>query len=187
VNLLALAATVMILAQLGCKEFPNRGTSSASLKLSSPGWSDGDEMPPKFTCDRENISPTLAWSSPPPETQSFVLTFSDPHLLVGSFSHWVLYDLPSGTRQLAEAVPQEKQLSSGAHQGQNDVGHIGYFGPCPYFGSKGRYVFQLYALDVVLNLPAGVTQGEVEAAMEGHILARGSLEALYSRPTKKAS
>jgi Raf kinase inhibitor-like YbhB/YbcL family protein len=106
---------------------------------------------------------------------------------VGTFSHWVIYDLPSGTRQLAEAVPEEKQLPSGAHQGQNDVGHIGYYGPCPFFGSKGRYVFRLYALDVVLNLPPGATQGEVEAAMQGHILAKGSLEALYSRPAKKSS
>ncbi len=118
---------------------------------------------------------------------SFVLTFSDPRPLVGTFSHWVLYDLPSGTRQLAEAVPQDKQLPSGAQQGQNDVGHIGYYGPCPFFGSSGRYLFQLYALDVLLNLPPGATQGEVEAAMRGHILARGSLEALYSRPAKKSS
>jgi Raf kinase inhibitor-like YbhB/YbcL family protein len=113
-----------------------------------------------------------------------VLTFSDPHPLVGSFSHWVLYDLPSGTRQLAEAIPQEKRLPSGAQQGQNDVGHIGYYGPCPYFGSGGRYIFRLYALDVVLNLPPGATQEEVEAAMRGHILATGSLLALYSRPAK---
>jgi Raf kinase inhibitor-like YbhB/YbcL family protein len=184
VNLKAFAATVMILAQLGCKESSILGKSRRSLQLSAPGWSSGNEMPQKFTCDRDNVSPTLAWSLPPPETQSFVLTFSDPHPLVGSFSHWVLYDLPSGTRRLAEAVPQEKQLPGGAHQGQNDVGHIGYFGPCPAFGSSGRYVFQLYALDVPLNLPPGATQRQVEEAMQGHILARGSLQTVYSRPSK---
>ncbi len=75
-------------------------------------------------------------------------------------------------------------MPSGAQQGQNDVGHIGYYGPCPFFGSRGRYIFRLYALDVVLNLPPGATQGEVEAAMRGHILATGSLQALYSRPAK---
>jgi Raf kinase inhibitor-like YbhB/YbcL family protein len=183
----AFAATVMILAPLGCKESAILGRSPASLHLSTPGWSNGDEMPQKFTCDRENISPSLSWGSPPPKTQSFVLTFSDPHPLVGTFSHWVIYDLPSGTRQLAEAVPEEKRLPGGAQQGQNDLGHIGYYGPCPSFGSSGRYFFQLYALDVVLHLPPGATQGEVEAAMRGHVLARGSLEALYSRPAKKSS
>jgi Raf kinase inhibitor-like YbhB/YbcL family protein len=183
-NLLAFAATVVILAQLGCKEFSVPGRSLPSLQLSTPGWSS-DEIPQKFTCDRENISPTLSWSLPPPKTQSFVLTFSGPHPLVGSFSHWVLYDLPSGTRRLAEAIPQEKQLPGGAHQGQNDVGHIGYFGPCPSFGSSGRYVFQLYALDVLLNLAPGATQGQVEAAIRGHILARGSLLTSYSRSAKK--
>jgi Raf kinase inhibitor-like YbhB/YbcL family protein len=185
VNLLAFAATVMILAPLGCKESPILGRSFPSLQLSTPGWSSGGQMPQKFTCDRDNISPTLSWSLPPPETRSFVLTFSDPHPLIGSFSHWVLYDLPSGTRRLAEAIPQEKQLPGGAHQGQNDVGHIGYYGPCPFFGSSGRYVFKLYALDVVLNLPPGATQAEVEGAMRGHILARGSLQTFYSRPAKK--
>ncbi len=183
----AFAVTVMILAQLGCKQSHILGVSPAPLQLRTPGWSSGDEMPQKFTCDRENVSPTLSWNSPPPETQSFVLTFSDPHPLVGSFSHWVLYDLPSGTRQLAEAIPQEKQLPGGAHQGVNDVGHIGYYGPCPFFGSSGRYFFRLYALDVVLHLPPGATQGEVEAAMRGHVLARGSLKAVYSRPAKKSS
>jgi Raf kinase inhibitor-like YbhB/YbcL family protein len=184
VNLLAFAATVMILAPLGCKQSAILGKPRPSLQLSSPSWSNGEEIPQKFTCDRENVSPTLSWSLPPRETQSFVLTFSDPHPLVGSFSHWVLYDLPSGTRQLAEAIPQEKRLPSGAQQGQNDVGHIGYYGPCPFFGSGGRYIFRLYALDVVLNLPPGATQEEVEAAMRGHILATGSLLALYSRPAK---
>jgi Raf kinase inhibitor-like YbhB/YbcL family protein len=184
VNLLAFTATVMILAQLGCKEAPILGKSLPSLQLSSPTWSNGNEIPQRFTCDRENVSPTLSWSSPPPETQSFVLTFSDPHPLVGSFSHWVLYDVPPGTRRLAEDIPQEKRLPDGAQQGQNDVGHIGYYGPCPFFGSSGRYVFQLYALDVVLHLHPGATQGEVEAAMRGHVLATGSLLALYSRPAK---
>jgi Raf kinase inhibitor-like YbhB/YbcL family protein len=136
----------------------------------------------RFTCDRDNISPTLSWSSPPAKTQSFVVTFSDPHWLVGSFSHWVLYDLPAEARQLPEALSEQEQLPSGARQGQNDLGHIGYYGPCPSFGSRHRYVFRLYALDSKLNLPPGATQSRVEAAMRGHILATGALVAPYGRP-----
>jgi Raf kinase inhibitor-like YbhB/YbcL family protein len=181
VKLLAVAATAVILAQLGCKGSSVLGTH-ASLSLSSPSWSDGHEIPQKFTCDRENVSPALSWSSPPSQTQSLVLIFSDPYWLVGSFSHWILYNLPSKTRQLPEAVPQQTQLPGGGQQGQNDVGHIGYYGPCPGFGSSHRYVFQLYALDSQLKLPASPTQGQVEVAMRGHILAKGSLIAPYSRP-----
>jgi Raf kinase inhibitor-like YbhB/YbcL family protein len=140
-------------------------------------------MPVRFTCDRENVSPALSWSLPPPRTQSLVLTFSDPHSWpTGPFSHWVLYDLPPGTRRLPEAVAEQEQLPGGARQGQNDFGHIGYFGPCPAFGSSHRYVFRLYALDSKLNLPSGATQSRVEAEMQGHILARGTLIAPYGRP-----
>jgi Raf kinase inhibitor-like YbhB/YbcL family protein len=124
----------------------------------------------------------LSWSSPPPNTRSFVLTFSNPHFLIGPFSHWVIYDLPSQTRQLPEAVTQHRLVPSGARQGQNDLGHIGYYGPCPAFGSSQRYIFNLYALDSELNLPPGATQGQVEQAMQGHVLAIGSLVAPYHRP-----
>jgi Raf kinase inhibitor-like YbhB/YbcL family protein len=172
----------MISAQLGCKGSSILGSASVSLELSSPGWSNGAKVPARYTCDRENVSPALSWSSPPPKTQSLVLTFSDPYRLIGSFSHWVLYDLPPGMRQLPEAIPELKQLPSGARQGQNDLGHIGYYGPCPAFGSSHRYVFRLYALDSKLNLPPGATQSRVEAAMRGHILAKGTLIAPYGRP-----
>jgi Raf kinase inhibitor-like YbhB/YbcL family protein len=182
VNLLVFATTAVIFAQLGCRQFSTLGRSRTTLRLNSPSWSAGEEMPQKFTCDRENVSPTLSWSSPPPNTRSFVLTFSSPHFLVGRFSHWVLYDLPSKTRLLPEAITQQKLPASGARLGQNDLGRIGYYGPCPGFGSSQRYIFHLYALDSELNLPSGETQEQVEAAMRGHILAIGSLSAPYHRP-----
>lgn len=182
VSLLALAATALILTQFGCKGSSVLGTRSSQLELNSPNWSDGSEIPAKFTCDGDNVSPTLWWSSPPPRTQSLVLTFSDPYWLVGPFSHWVLYDLSPRTRQLPEGVSQRKQLPGNARQGQNDFGRNGYSGPCPNFGSSNRYVFRLYALDAKLNLPPGASQEKVEQTMRGHILAKGLLIAPYSRP-----
>jgi Raf kinase inhibitor-like YbhB/YbcL family protein len=181
-KLLALAATVAVLAQLGCQGSQSTlGRARRSLTLASPAWSSGAEMPLRFTCDRENISPTLSWSAPPPKTQGFVLTLSDPYWLTGSFSHWMLYDLAPETRQLSEAIPRQQQLPDGARQGQNDLGRIGYDGPCPAFGSSRRYVFHLYAIDFKLNLPPGAPHAQVERALAGHILAEGSLIAPYER------
>jgi hypothetical protein len=138
-------------------------------------------MPKKFTCDRENVSPALSWSSAPPNTRSFVLTFSSAHPLMGHFAHWVIYDLPVKTRLLPEAITEQVLQGSGARLGRNDLGRIGYYGPCPDLGSNQRYIFQLYALDSDLKLPSGATQAQIEAAMQGHILGVGSLSASYHR------
>jgi Raf kinase inhibitor-like YbhB/YbcL family protein len=91
----------------------------------------------------------------------------------------VLYDLPAEARELPEALPKQGQLANGARQGRNSFGWIGYAGPCPPGKSAHHYVFTLYALDAKLNLPAGATRKQVEAAMLSHILARGELIALY--------
>jgi hypothetical protein len=93
----------------------------------------------------------------------------------------VLYNLPAGTRAIPEGLPALGQLPDGALQGRNDFGEIGYGGPCPPPGSPHHYVFTLYALDAKLNLPVGATRAQVEAAMQGNILARGELIGLYQR------
>jgi Raf kinase inhibitor-like YbhB/YbcL family protein len=95
--------------------------------------------------------------------------------------HWVLFNLPADTRSLPEAVPSEMELPSGARQGTNDFRKIGYGGPCPPPGKPHRYFFKLYALDTVLDLPAGSTKAQVVKAMEGHVLAEGQLMGKYGR------
>jgi Raf kinase inhibitor-like YbhB/YbcL family protein len=100
---------------------------------------------------------------------------------VGTWVHWVLYDLPAETRELAEAVAKQEQLSNGARQGRNDFGKIGYGGPCPPPGKPHRYFFKLYALDAKLSLKAGATKADVERAMKGHVLAQAELMGRYGR------
>ena len=152
-----------------------------SLSITSSGFSAGGTIPKKFTCDGADISPALQWSNPPAGTQSFALIMDDPDAPVGTWVHWVLYDLPATTHELAENVAKQEELPNGARQGRNDFRKIGYGGPCPPAGKPHRYFFKLYALDVKLGLRAGAAKADVESAMKGHILTQGELIGRYGR------
>ncbi|MFZ0979529.1 MAG: YbhB/YbcL family Raf kinase inhibitor-like protein [Candidatus Acidiferrales bacterium] len=174
----ALLVTVAIFS--GCHGSTALGEGKHDLQLASPSFANG-EIPKKFTCDGDDTSPQLEWVAPPPATQSFALTVVDHDAPVGSFVHWVLYDMPPEARGLPEGVPKQKQLPDGSRQGQNDFDKIGYGGPCPPGGSSHRYTFSLYALDSKLNLPPRASRSQLEAAVKGHILARGQFIARYKR------
>ena len=150
------------------------------FELMSPVFVAGEAIPLKYTCDGDDVSPPLAWSDPPAGTQSFALICDDPDAPVGTWVHWVLYDLPADARELPEAVPSDAELPDGGRQGNNSWPRIGYGGPCPPSGSH-RYFFKLYALDTVLGLDAGATKKELLLAMEGHVLAQVELMGTYSR------
>jgi Raf kinase inhibitor-like YbhB/YbcL family protein len=152
-----------------------------SFQLATTAFSAGGAIPRKFTCDGPDVSPKLAWSDPPGKTQSFALIMDDPDAPAGTWVHWVIYDLPANTRELAEGVAKQEQLSNGARQGRNDFGKIGYGGPCPPPGKPHRYFFKLCALDAKLDLKAGATKADVERAMKGHILTQAELIGRYAR------
>ena len=147
------------------------------MNLTSTSF-QGGQIPARFTCNGAGLSPQLAWGAQPTGTATFALIVADPDAPGRAFVHWVLYDLPAGTRALAEGLPQ---LPDGARQGRNDFGDLGYGGPCPPHGAAHHYVFNLYALDAKLNLPAGTSGAQLEAAMQGHILAHGELVGLFQR------
>jgi Raf kinase inhibitor-like YbhB/YbcL family protein len=108
------------------------------------------------------------------------LIADDPDAPRGTFVHWVIYNLPSDTRGLPEDVPNQQILPSGAAQGVNGAGSVGYMGPCPPSGTH-RYFFKVYALDTQLGLGAGASNEEVLDAMEGHVLGEGQLMGTYRR------
>lgn len=153
----------------------------AALTLKSGAFAAGANIPKKYTCDAEDVSPPLTWNDPPAGTQSFALIADDPDAPVGTWVHWVLYDLPPNARELAEGVAKQEQIPNGARQGRNDFRKIGYGGPCPPPGKPHRYFFKLYALNGKLNLQAGATKADVEKAMQGHIVAQGELMGRYGR------
>jgi hypothetical protein len=152
-----------------------------TINITSSAFSDEGTIPKKYTCDGQDVSPPLTWSGAPAWAQSFALIADDPDAPVGTWVHWVLYDLPANTNELAENVAKQRQLPNGARQGCNDFRKVGYGGPCPPPGKPHRYYFKLYALDKKLDLKLGATKAEVESAMQGHILARGELMGRFAR------
>lgn len=152
-----------------------------ALKVESPAFSPGGDIPRPYTCDGPDLSPPLRWSDPPAGTQSLALICDDPDAPAGTWVHWVLYRIPATVRELPEGVPKRDTLADGSRQGRNDFGRVGYGGPCPPRGPKHRYFFKVYALDVVVDLPPGATKAELLKAMEGHVLAQGELMGRYGR------
>ena len=160
------------------------GERAAQMQLTSAAFGYGDKIPARFTCDGEDVSPPLQWSGAPTETRSFALIMDDPDAPRGTWVHWLLYNLPKEAVELAQAVPTLPEIPSGARQGRNTSGDIGYAGPCPPPGKPHRYFFRLYALDIMLSLPPGTTRQELEHALDQHILAQGELMGTYQRARK---
>jgi Raf kinase inhibitor-like YbhB/YbcL family protein len=158
-----------------------QASSSNGFTLSSKDFSNGGEIPKEFTCDGADLSPELTWASSPRDTQSFALIADDPDAPAGTWTHWVLYDLPANISQLPRGVSKADELANGAHQGRNDFQRVGYNGPCPPPGKEHRYFFKLYALNSRWGLRADVTKQDLERAMEGHILAKTELMGKYQR------
>ena len=152
-----------------------------SLQLTSSAFAQGQTIPRKYTGDGDDHSPPLAWSAPPPETKSLALICDDPDAPRGAWVHWVLFNLPVAQRSLVEATPASERLPTGALQGTNDFGKIGYGGPAPPPGKPHRYYFKLYALSAMLPLPAGSTKSQLLNAIKGHVLDEGEYMDTYKR------
>jgi Raf kinase inhibitor-like YbhB/YbcL family protein len=152
-----------------------------AFSISSSDFQNGGDIPKKFTCDGADSSPELSWTEPPADTQSLALIADDPDAPGGTFTHWVLFNLPTGTRNLTSNVSKIDELPNGARQGRNGFRKIGYGGPCPPPGKPHRYYFKLYALDKPLDLKPGASKEEQEKAMEGHILAKAEIVGKYGR------
>jgi Raf kinase inhibitor-like YbhB/YbcL family protein len=152
-----------------------------AFQLSTKAFPVAGEIPKKFTCMGADVSPALAWTDPPQGTRSLALIMDDPDAPVGTFTHWLLYDLPATAENLPEGLAKAEEVPGGGRQGRNDFGRLGYGGPCPPPGKPHRYFFRLHALDTVLNLKPGAGRGEIERALQGHILAQAELMGTFRR------
>lgn len=150
------------------------------MKLTSPAFTEGGMIPAQYTCNGADISPPLAWEEVPEDANSLALIVDDPDAPVGTWVHWVLYNLPADTRELKENITKTKVLPEGAMQGSNDFRKIGYNGPCPPGGTH-RYFFKLYALDKMIDLNPGARKKDLLDVMKGHILAECQLMGKFSR------
>ena len=151
-----------------------------AFEITSAAFAPQASIPQEYTCDGQDISPPLSWSDPPQGTEPFALICDDPDAPVGTWVHWVLFNIPANRRSLPENVPAQNQLSDGSLHGRNSWRRLDYGGPCPPGGTH-RYFFRLYALDTTLQLKAGATRKNLLNAMEGHILAQAELVGRYGR------
>jgi len=152
----------------------------SKLTLTSVVFENGGEIPPKYTCDGENISPPLAISGIPGSAISLALVMDDPDAVQVSgkvWDHWIVWNIPSGTTEIPEGKEPEGVKGIGTN------GNEGYHGPCPP-DRPHVYRFKIYALDIKLELKAGATKRELEEAMQEHILEETELRASYSRHQK---
>jgi Raf kinase inhibitor-like YbhB/YbcL family protein len=151
------------------------------LNIQSTSFEDSEQIPEKYTCNSENVSPPLKWSKADSKVKSWTLIMEDPDAAWGIFTHWVIYNIPAAINSLSEGVPTTETLQNGAMQGKNDTMKTGYTGPCPPPGPVHHYNFTIFAVDKKLNLTANASKIQVLDAMKGHIISRGKLTATYQR------
>ena len=144
------------------------------MQIESTAFADHQTIPKRYTCDGEDVSPPLNFKDLPKNTKSLVLIVEDPDAPVGTFDHWIAWNISPRNLQLVEGTKLE-------HQGVNGFGSQKYRGPCPPKGPAHRYFFKLYALDTLLDLPEGSKKAAVEEAMEDHILGRAEVIGMYQR------
>jgi Raf kinase inhibitor-like YbhB/YbcL family protein len=171
-----LLATVLLSQPSGLAH----GQARTSLWVRSSSFSNGRSIPARYTCDGADLSPVLQWQSAPAGTKSFAIVMDDPDAPI-DFTHWLVYNIPPGVRELAEGASQQGAMPHGSVEGINDFGRPGYGGPCPPRGNPHHYVFRVYALDRLLDLPAGAAGKQVHAAISGHIVAQGQIVGTYQR------
>lgn len=161
-------------------EAETQGGRAMKIKVESTAFTEGGMIPKKYACEGQDLSPPISWSGIPEAAKSIALIVDDPDAPMGTWVHWVVYNLPANITGLPEGVPTQKVLSNGGRQGTTDFHRIGYGGPCPPGGTH-RYFFKVYALDTGINLDAGATKAQLLKAMEGHLLAEGELMGRYQR------
>ena len=157
------------------------GGSAMSFALKTTAFADGSAIPRKYTCDGADLSPALNWNGAPAGAQSLALIADDPDAPAGTWTHWIIWNIPASATALPEGVPAAEALDNGARQGRNDFRRIGYGGPCPPPGKPHRYFFKLYALDARLDLKAGSSRNQLEPAMKGHVLSEAEMMGTYGR------
>jgi len=169
------------IAYMEAKETKEKGAKAFQIKSSA--FKNGERIPKKYTCEGEDISPPVEWSGAPEGTKSFVLIVDDPDAPIGTFNHWVVYDIPASKNSLPEGVQKKPEIEGGIKQGRNDFGKIGWGGPCPPPGhGTHRYFFKIKAISQeTLRLPPGASKSEVLKAIDGKVLGEAEFFGTYSR------
>ena len=150
-----------------------------AIKVTSNVFDEGESIPDRYTCRGVNVSPPLDWENISGAVK-YAIICEDLDAPSGTWTHWVIFNLPSDTKSLPEWIMEREEIDNGTKQGFNDFGTIGYRGPCPPGGTH-RYYYTVYALDTEIQLPAKITKDDLLEAMDGHIINKGHLMGIYTR------
>lgn len=162
-------------ALAACAAAPEGGPEMSSISVTSPAYLEGGMIPARFTVDGEDIHPSYRLSRVPEGAQSLALILDDPDAPMGTWVHWVAWNLPGDLQEISEGP-----LPDGAVEGTNSWGRQGYGGPSPPSGTH-RYFLEIFALDTRLDLPPSTGAEGLRRAIEGHVLATGRLMGRYHR------
>jgi len=154
---------------------------SWSMEITSSAFRSNGNIPRANSCDGADLSPPLAWQNAPSGSATFALIVDDPDAPAGIWVHWLLYELPGSAKEIAAGIARSEILPSGAKQGINDFGRVGYGGPCPPPGTAHRYSFKLYALDTHVTLKARATKNQLLDAIQGHTIGAAEIVGHYRR------
>jgi len=163
-------------------------SGTQTMSVSSPGefsirvdsLTDGSVLPDVYTCKGASESPEVAWDGVPVGTKSLVLILDDPDAPGGRFTHWIVYNIPPVSGELARAQPNIKVLANGAQQGDTSAGSRGYYPPCPPVGTTHRYMFRLYAVDMDITQPTA-DRDSIDWALTGHTIAETKFTTTFKR------
>ena len=167
--------SILLLSIVASLSMSFEPANAGELTISSPAFENNSNIPDTYTCKGKNISPPLLIGNIPASAKSLALVLEDPDAPSGIFVHWVMWNIPPGTREISE-----NSSPRGAQQGLNDFRKRGYIGPCPPSGTH-RYFFKIYVLDTLLRLQSGSAKKDLEKAMKGHIIDQASLTGLFQR------
>jgi Raf kinase inhibitor-like YbhB/YbcL family protein len=163
------------------------GASSGDFTVSSKDFGEDAKIPVEHTCDGADRSPSLAWTGAPNESKAFAIVMEDPDASKGTFTHWVVWNVPAGARALDSGVPVKAKLGDGTIQGKNDFARVGYAGPCPPKGPAHRYVFRVFALEAPLEIDEDAPPDDVIAAAKKKSVADAKLTGTYQRSAQGAA
>ncbi len=170
---------------VACTSGTGEAGPASSMQVTSPAFAANGPIPPRFTCEGEDVSPALNWTGVPAGARSLVLIVDDPDAPdpaapTRTWVHWVLYNLPPDAAGLPEAVRSATDLPSGTAEGLNDWNRVGWGGPCPPVG-RHRYHFRLFALDRLLPDLRTPSRAQLDQAMQGHVMAQAVLVGTYQK------
>jgi Raf kinase inhibitor-like YbhB/YbcL family protein len=158
-----------------------RNLQKHKFAMYSSAFKNGEKIPTNYTADGANVSPPLAWGTAPDGTKSFALICEDPDAPMGTWTHWLIYDIPGDQKGLKQGIPADATLSDGTKQGITSFNRVGYGGPSPPKGKPHRYFFKLYALDSMSKLAAATDINSLKGVIKAHTLSESDLMGTYGR------